>query len=340
MNKSEKRKPIIGITIGDINGIGPEVVMKSFTDNRILKNFIPVIYASTKFISHYRKILSIDNFNFHQAKSLDGLNYKKLNVINCWQDNVEVTPGESNELGGKYALLSMEMAVDDLINEKIDAMVTAPINKENIQSDNFDFPGHTEYLTEKAGKKDSLMLMVSDKLRVGMATGHIPLKKVSETLTSELLTDKISILNNSLKKDFNIQKPRIAVLGLNPHAGENGLLGQEEKDIIVPVIKHCKEKKDIMAFGPFPADGFFGNFQYQFFDGVLAMYHDQGLIPFKNISFEEGVNFTAGLPIVRTSPDHGTAYNLVGKNTANYRSFQEAVFLAYTILLNRGEFEV
>ncbi len=334
MEKPNNNKPVIGITIGDINGIGPEVLIKALEDNRILRFMTPIIYGSSKVISYYRKALQLSDFSYHQIRDASQVFHKKINVINLWEETVEIQMGVENESGGKYALVSLKAAVNDLKSGKIDAIVTAPISKNNIQSEEFKFPGHTEYLADAFGTKDHLMLMVGDKMRIGLVTGHIPIKGIASALGKELIAKKLAILDKTLKADFGIKKPRIAVLGLNPHAGENGLLGNEEKDVISPVIKEFKEKGNLV-FGPFPADGFFGSLLYSKYDGVLAMYHDQALIPFKTMCFETGVNYTAGLPAVRTSPDHGTAYSLAGKNEASESSMREAILLAAEIVNER-----
>lgn len=327
-------KPVIGITLGDINGIGPEVVIKTLRDARMLEMMTPVIYGSTKVLSYYRKMYEIDDLQYTQIKGFDFLNQKKINVINCWQDTFEIKAGNVTPEGGKSAFLALEKAVEDLLQDQIDALVTAPINKHNMQNESFSYAGHTEYITEKLGAKESLMMMVAKNLRVGVATGHVPLKDISSKLSLELLKAKISIFLDSLKKDFGISKPRLAVLALNPHAGESGLLGDEEEKVIVPTLEEFR-KKGNLVFGPFPADGFFGTMQQNKFDGVLAMYHDQGLIPFKTIAFEDGVNYTAGLSKIRTSPDHGTAYNIAGKDQANPQSIREAIYLACDIARQR-----
>jgi 4-hydroxythreonine-4-phosphate dehydrogenase len=327
-------KPVVGITMGDFNGVGPEIILKTVADARILKICTPVIYGSYKIFAKYKKLITTEEVSFNSVKSADQINLKKPNIITCWEEDFEIQPGKVTPEAGKCALLSLNKATEDTIAGRIDGMVTAPINKYNIQSDNFKFPGHTEYLTEKAGAKESIMLLVSDSLRVGVVTGHIPLSEVKENITKERLLSKINILYKSLKTDFAIQKPKIALLGLNPHAGEQGLLGKEEQEILIPLIEELKAK-GVLIFGPFPADGFFGTHQYKKFDGVLAMYHDQGLTPFKTIAFESGVNFTAGLPFTRTSPDHGTAYDIAGKNTANESSFREALFVACDIIKSR-----
>ena len=331
-----KVNPIIGITIGDINGIGPEVIIKSLENQNILNQFTPVIYGSSKVISYYRKALDVPDFNFKLIKSIDNVQHRKVNILNCWEEDVEITPGASTEVGGKYAFISLEKATKDVTSGHLDAIVTAPINKHNIQNENFNFPGHTEYLTDIVGKSESLMFLVSEQLRVGVVTGHIQLKDVSSAITTEKIQAKLDLMIKSLKKDFGRVKPKIAILGLNPHAGEDGLLGNEENEIIKPLIENYRSK-GALVFGPFPADGFFGAAQQYKYDGVLAMYHDQGLIPFKSIAFDSGVNFTAGLPIVRTSPDHGTAYAIAGKNQANANSMRQAIYCAIDISNHRKE---
>lgn len=334
---SELQKPVIGISIGDFNGIGPEVILKAVGGNRLNKICTPVIYGSGKVINRYRQLLEIKDWQFFTIQKIEQLNNKQVNLINCMNDqNLEVQPGLITPDGGKLALESLKRAVEDLKMGKIDALVTAPINKHNIQSDEFKFPGHTEYLAEAFGTKDVLMFMVSDDLKIGVATGHLPLEQVKENINKDLIIRKLEQIKTSLKRDFGIQKPRIAVLGLNPHAGENGLLGNEEKEIINPAIIEFKKKGNIV-FGPFPADGFFGTAAWKNYDAVLAMYHDQGLMPFKMIAFENGVNFTAGLPKVRTSPDHGTAYDIAGKNIADETSMMHAIYTAIDIAKNRQE---
>ena len=332
--QNNPKKPTIGITIGDINGIGVEVIIKTLSDNRITKLFTPVIYGSSKIISYYRKSLKAEQFNYNQIKHLDQLDPHKINVLNCWEENVTIQVGSITAEGGKYAYMSLKAATDDLLEGSIDAMVTAPINKKNIQQSDFAFPGHTEYLTQRCQSKDSLMLLMADRLRVGVVTGHIPLKEVSEEITKERLNRKIQLLAQSLKKDFMINKPKIAVLGLNPHAGDQGLLGSEEEEIISPVIQEWKDKGKLV-FGPYSADGFFGTNAFTKFDAILAMYHDQGLAPFKALAFDQGVNFTAGLPIIRTSPDHGTGYDLAGKGIADEGSFRASVFAALDLIKTR-----
>ena len=332
--ESKNQKPVIGVTLGDVNGIGPEVVIKCLMDQRLYDFAHVVVYGHGKILSHYKRVLNIDDFSFYQFRKGDRLHNRKANVVNCWEEHVEIKPGEENKEGGACALKAIERAVEDLKNGFIHAVVTAPINKNSIQSDDFKFPGHTEYFTETFEAKESLMFLCSDRLKIGVATGHMPLMKVGEALTHDLLSDKIDLMIRSLKKDFGIGKPKVAVLGLNPHAGEEGLLGSEEQETIAPVINEFKEKGHLV-FGPYPADGFFGNNSHSKFDGILAMFHDQGLIPFKALAFEEGVNFTAGLSIVRTSPDHGTAFNIAGKNLASESSMRSALFMAIDIIRHR-----
>jgi len=328
----------IGISIGDVNGIGLEVILKTLSENRLLDYCTPIVYGHTKVASYHRKALGINDLVFNVIANTEAANPKKANLINCWEEDVKIDLGVSNETGGKYALLSLEKATEDLLNGHLDALVTAPINKHNIQSETFQFPGHTEYLQQKSGSGDVLMFMISEGLRVGVVTGHIPLGQVPQSITKEKIVRKLLLMNESLKKDFWIEKPKIAVLGLNPHAGDNGLLGTEEGDVVAPAVQQAFDK-GVICFGPYPADGFFGNGTYKQFDAVLAMYHDQGLIPFKTIAFGAGVNYTAGLKFVRTSPDHGTGYDIAGKNTADPSSFIEAIFAATHIVKCRREQE-
>ena len=334
----EEGKIKVGISCGDINGIGLEVVIKTFFDNRMHQVCTPVVYASNKLMSRQRKLLNMNDFQYQTVKNSNEIILRKTNVINCWDEEVDVDFGKETESGGKYALLSLQSAVNDLKENKIDVLVTAPINKHNIQSDNFKFNGHTEFLAETFNTPDYLMFLVSNDLRVAVVSGHVPVKDVAAGLTQEKIAGKLRLMHLSLKRDFKIRKPRIAVLGLNPHAGDEGLLGQEEKEIISPAVKKCFDE-GIFVYGPYSADGFFGSAAYKNFDAVLAMYHDQGLIPFKTLAFSSGVNFTAGIPIVRTSPDHGTAYEIAGKGIAKEDSFREAVYTAIDILQNREEYD-
>ena len=324
----------VGISCGDINGVGLEVIMKTFLDNRMHQVCTPVIYASNKLISQQRKLLSLNDFQYQTVKSSNDIILRKTNVINCWEDDVAVEFGKETETGGKYAWLSLKHAVNDLRENVIDVLITAPINKHNIQSDEFKFKGHTEYLADEFSTPHHLMFLVSDDLRVAVVSGHIPVKEVAAGLSQEKIISKLKLMHASLKRDFGIRKPRIAVLGLNPHAGDEGLIGAEEREIIIPAIKKCFEE-GMFVYGPYSADGFFGSASFKKFDAVLAMYHDQGLIPFKALSFTTGVNYTAGLPVIRTSPDHGTAYDIAGTGAAKEDSFREAIYTAIDILKNR-----
>jgi len=328
----------VGISIGDVNGIGLEVILKTLSENSIFDYCTPIVYGHTKVASYHRKALALGDITFNVISQANLANPKKANMINCWEEDVKIDLGTVNEIGGKYALLSLEKATEDLLSGEIDALVTAPINKHNIQSETFNFPGHTEFLQLKSGSNDVLMFLISEGLRVGVVTGHIPVKDIAASITKEKIVNKLVMINESLKKDFWIEKPKIAVLGLNPHAGDNGLLGKEEEEIINPAIQEAFDK-GIICFGPYSADGFFGNGSYKQFDAVLAMYHDQGLIPFKTLAFSTGVNYTAGLKFVRTSPDHGTGYDIAGKNLADPTSFLEALFAAVHIVKSRREQE-
>ena len=326
----------IGISIGDVNGIGLEVIIKTLADTAVLNYCTPIVYGHTKVVSFHRRSVNVHDLNFNVITETAQAQHRKANLINCWEEDVKIDLGVSNETGGKYALLSLERATNDLLSGQIDALVTAPINKDNIQGETFRFPGHTEYLQERDNAPESLMFLVSDTLRVGVVTGHIPVSQIPQAITTEKILTKIKLMDASLKKDFWIRKPKIAILGLNPHAGDNGLIGNDEQTTIQPAIDEARAS-GILALGPYPADGFFANATYHQFDAVLAMYHDQGLIPFKQIAFESGVNFTAGLSFVRTSPDHGTAYDIAGKNQASEVSFREALFTAIHIVKHRRE---
>ena len=332
--KSDRTPVRVGISIGDINGIGPEVIIKTFSDSQMLAECTPVIYGSTKTMNYHKKAINDELFNYHRVEDATDAQNKKVNIVACWQEIVEMNLGEPNETGGKYAFQSLEAATKDLARGKIDVLVTAPISKETIQKAGFSFPGHTEYLANLSNVDEALMTMVSGNLRVALVTSHIPLMEVGKQLTKDKIVAKLNQFNQSLKKDFGIVRPRIAVLGLNPHAGEKGKMGSEEAEIITPAIQMANTQK-ILAFGPYPADGFFGSRQFSSFDGVLSMYHDQGLTGFKSIAFEDGVNFTAGLPIVRTSPDHGTAFDIAGKGDASEQSMRSAVYLAMDIYRTR-----
>ncbi len=331
-----KEKIIIGITHGDVNGIAYEVILKALSDSRVYENlFTPVIYGSSKVAAYYRKQVDLSNLNLNVINSIEEAVPKRINIINCVDDGLKVEIGQATREAGKAAFEALERASADLESGFLSALVTAPIDKHTIQSEAFTFPGHTEYLEKKFGSESpALMLLVSDLLRVAVVTGHVPLDQVAFSLSKKLILQKLRVLHNTLKKDFSIVRPRIAVLGLNPHAGDNGIIGREEQDMIIPAMKEAEAER-ILCFGPYPADGFFGAARFNQFDAVLAMYHDQGLIPFKTIAMETGVNYTAGLPIVRTSPDHGTAYDLAGKNIASELSFREALYLACDIYKNR-----
>ncbi|UYZ60509.1 4-hydroxythreonine-4-phosphate dehydrogenase PdxA [Hymenobacter latericus] len=329
--------PRIGISTGDLAGIGPEIIYRTLQDARILRFCTPVVYgtAATLF-DDFPQDKNHTPLAFRQVREAADIVAGKINAVTCWDEDFALTPGQPTEASGRAARLSLIAAANDLKAGLIDALVTAPISKDNTQGEGFNFPGHTEFLAHHfSTNNDSLMFLVADNLRVATATGHIPLKDVPTRLTAEVLTGKLRMLLHSLRQDFGIQKPRVAVLGLNPHAGENGLLGREEQDLVQPVIQQFLNEGQLV-YGPYPADGFFGTRQYQQFDATLALYHDQGLIPFKTIAFERGVNFTAGLPVVRTSPDHGTAYGLAGKFAADPTSFREALYLACDLVRNRA----
>ena len=330
----------VGITQGDINGIGYEVILKTFADIRMAEICIPVIYGSAKVASYHRKAMELQPVSFNQINNAKDAVVNKVNIINCINEETKIELGQSTPVAGEAAYKSLEKAVADLKSGLIDVLVTAPINKHNIQREDFHFPGHTEYLEERFGKDGdkSLMILIKDSLRIALVTGHIPLADVPKSLSKEKIIDSAIHFASSLKRDFRIGRPRIAVLSLNPHAGENGLLGTEEIDIITPAIKELQDKK-VLCFGPYPADGFFGAGEFAKFDGILAMYHDQGLAPFKTLAMEDGVNFTAGLAIIRTSPAHGTAYGIAGKNEASEESFRQAVYMAIDTFGNRIEFD-
>ncbi|MGD9556794.1 MAG: 4-hydroxythreonine-4-phosphate dehydrogenase PdxA [Mangrovibacterium sp.] len=330
-----KSKITIGITHGDINGIGYEVIMKAFSDPRMLEMCTPVVYGSPKVAAYHRKALNMEAFNFNSVRNAAEADSRKMNIINCIDDNIRVELGKISDVAGEASYMALEAAVMDLKAGVIDALVTAPISKDNIQSEKFNFPGHTEFLARQFNTDNYLMLMVSEMMKIGVVTTHVPVSKVPSLITKEAILKKLRIMAASLEQDFSIKKPRIAVLGLNPHAGDGGLLGSEEKEIIIPAIERAKEE-GILAIGPYPADGFFGAGDYSRFDAILAMYHDQGLTPFKVISFERGVNYTAGLPGIRTSPAHGTAFDIAGEGKASAESFREAVYLAIDVYKNRS----
>jgi 4-phospho-D-threonate 3-dehydrogenase / 4-phospho-D-erythronate 3-dehydrogenase len=330
------QRPVIGISIGDLNGIGTELAIKTFSDNRLLEICTPILFASNKLINFYRKSIPDSTFNYQHIKDLSRPFHKQVNLYNCWEEEVAINPGQLTDTGGAYAVKSLIAATEALKDKKIDGLVTAPIHKKNIQSEGFSFPGHTPYFRQVFGVKDVLMLMSSDNFRVGLVTEHVPISEIAKYITREAILSKLNILKDSLMRDFGIDKPRIAVLGLNPHAGDEGLIGREEEDIIKPAIKDAKH--NMLVYGPYSADAFFARNQQQKFDAVLAMYHDQGLIPFKSLAFGEGLNFTAGLPAIRTSPDHGTAFDIAGKNRADNGSFLAAIYGCLDIIEKRREF--
>ena len=317
----------IGISHGDINSISYEVILKTVLDKRISDICIPIIYGSPKVAAYHKNVLNLEQLSLNNINTIDQANPKRINIIDCFEEELKVELGLSTEVAGKASFIALDKAVSDLKDGKIDVLVTGPINKDNIQSEKFSFPGHTEYLKERLESEEVLMFLVSDDIRVGVVTGHIPISQVSETISKELVIQKLTIMNKALIEDFGISKPKIAVLGLNPHAGDKGLIGNEEIEYIIPAIEQARDK-GVMALGPFPADGLFGSGDYTKYDAVLAMYHDQGLAPFKALSFDKGVNYTAGMSAIRTSPAHGTAYDLAGKNQASIESFRSALYLA------------
>lgn len=332
-----KKTVKIGISIGDFNGIGLEVILKCFKDKRLFDFCTPVLFAEQNMIITRKKSLGLDDVFVNSITHVKEAKNKKINVINCWKEQVKTDLGKSSIEAGKYAFTSLKKATQSLKKKEVDVLVTAPINKDNIQSDSFNFPGHTEYL-EKQFNGQALMVMISERLRVGLVTGHIPISEVAQHISQELIVQKIHALNVSLIQDFGIRKPKIAVLGLNPHAGDNGLLGKEDKKSIIPAIQQA-EQEGTLAFGPYSADGFFGSNSWKAFDAILAMYHDQGLIPFKTLSFGEGVNFTSGLDGIRTSPDHGTGFDIANKNIASETSFRQAIYSACAIFKKRNEWQ-
>lgn len=334
---NQHQKPVIGISCGDINGIGIELIIKTFTDTRILDICTPVIFASNKLINFYKKTVADANLNFQNLKDIARPYPKQVNVFNCWEEEVNITPGQLTDVGGKYAVRSLQAAVEALKAGHVQALITAPIHKKNVQSQEFAFSGHTPFLKQFFNVDEVLMLMCADNMRVGLLTEHLPVKEVAPFVTRQNILKKLVILKECLQRDFGTDKPRIAVLGLNPHAGDEGLIGKEEEEQIKPAVKEAKQN-NILAFGPYSADAFFARGSHEKFDAVLAMYHDQGLIPFKSLAKGEGINYTAGLPAVRTSPDHGTAFDIAGKNKADESSFRQSIFSAVDIFLQRIEY--
>jgi 4-hydroxythreonine-4-phosphate dehydrogenase len=331
-------KPVIGISCGDINGIGIELIIKTFSDNRILDFCTPVVFASSKAINFYKKSMPEINFSYQNIKDFTRLNIKQVNLFNCWEEEIAINPGQLTDVGGKYAVLSLQIAAAALKQKQIDGLVTAPVHKKNIQSAEFNFSGHTPYLKNFFGVNDVVMMLCAGNFRVALVTEHVPVSDITKYITKEAIVSKLSILNKSLQRDFGIDKPRIAVLGLNPHAGDEGLVGTEEETIIKPAIREAKNN-NILAVGPYSADAFFARKHYDRFDAVLAMYHDQGLIPFKSLATGEGINYTGGLPAVRTSPDHGVAFDIAGKNKADAASFIAAIFEGIDIINRRAAFD-
>ena len=333
------KKLVVGITQGDGNGIGYEVIIKSFADERMLDMCTPVVYGSSKIFGFYRKqIHNLEQINTNVITSAKDVHQKRVNIVNCLPDSVFVEPGQATPESAKSAMASLKCAVEDIRNGYIDVLVTAPINKRAMVNEGFGYTGHTEYLEHEFGVEEGLMIMVSDQLKVAVATGHIPLKNVPESLSTDLILKKLRIMKSSLQRDFGIVAPKIAVLGLNPHCGDGGLLGDEEQSVILPAVKAANDE-GILAFGPYSPDGLFSLGNYSRFDATLAMYHDQGLIPFKALAFERGVNYTAGLPIVRTSPDHGTAYDMAGRDMAEPRSMMSSIYTAIDIYHNREKYD-
>lgn len=332
---AELQKIRVGVTQGDMNGVGPEVIIKTFLDPLMMEICTPVVFSSSKVMNNQRKVMNAEEFNFHLLRDLDQPNPKRPNLYNCFDEDVTVEFGKPSPLAGKNALKCIDIACEALLNDKIDVLVTAPIDKHSISIDVPAFTGHTSYLQNKFGAEQSLMLLINRNLRVGLLTEHLPIRDVAQQITKERIIQKTKLMAKSLLEDFGIRRPKIAILGLNPHAGDQGAIGKEELEIIMPAVEALKAE-NILAFGPFPADGFFGSEGYKNYDGVLAMYHDQGLAPFKALSFSGGVNFTAGLKFVRTSPDHGTAYDIAGTNVANESSFREAVYAAIDIYRTRN----
>lgn len=330
-------KPIIGITCGDVNGIGPELIIKTFSDQRLLEQCTPVIFGNNKLINFYRKAVPDVHFNYQIIKDFSRVSPKQINIMNCWEEDISITPGQLNDVGGKYAVKSLLAAAEALTQGHINGVVTAPIHKKNVMSEEFQHTGHTPFFKEVSKADDVLMILYAGDLRVALVTEHIPVSAIAGKVTKQAIHNKLVLLYNSLRRDFAIDKPRIAVLGLNPHAGDEGLIGNEEETIIKPAVADARQK--MLVYGPYSADAFFARGSYRQFDAVLAMYHDQGLIPFKTIAAGEGVNFTAGLPFVRTSPDHGTAFDIAGKNVADGSSFLTAVFECIDILERRQQYD-
>lgn len=336
--KQENKKLRIGITIGDVNGIGPELVLKAFGDQRLRDSCIPILYGSSRALNIYRKMLDINKFNYSIIPMAQQAQPKRFNIIECIAEFDRVDVGQPSELAGKLAHLAFKRAIEDAQHEELDALVTLPVDKATVQIHDETFTGHTEVLGKAFGVEDNLMMMVSDELRVGLVTNHLPIQEVPRNISTQRIIQKVKMMADSLRRDFNIPKPMIAVLGLNPHSGDNGILGKEEQEVIRPAIE-ALQKEGILAEGPYPADGYFGSLTFRKFHGTIAMYHDQGLVPFKLLAGYSGINFTAAMPFVRTSPDHGVAYNIAGKGEADPESFRKSIYLAMDIVRTRRENE-
>lgn len=334
---SAEHKIRVGVSVGDLHGVGLEVIQKAFSDPRMLQEVTPIVYGTVRSSIYHRKANHIEGFSFNKIDKAENANPKLANLIEVWKDEVKIEIGKPSLDNAKYAIMSLKTATEDLASGKVDVLVTAPIDKHSMKHAGFEYPGHTEFLAAFANTGDVLMIMVNEGLRIGTVTGHIPIKDVASTISGELIMNKVRLMNNSLVRDFQVIKPKIALLALNPHAGDNGAIGSEDQDVLIPAIRSLNDE-GIKVFGPYPADGFFGSNEMHAFDGVMAMYHDQGLIPFKALSFQTGVNYTAGLPIVRTSPVHGTGLQIAGKGKADPHSFRHAVLLAKDIFRNRAKY--
>lgn len=334
-DKDRKELPVIGITQGDINGIGYEIILKTLSDSRIFDSFIPIIYGQSKVFSYYKKNFGMEELSYSVIRDYRQAQAGRINIINHTDEELKIEPGVSTDIAGRASFEALKIAVDDLYKKNIDALVTAPVNKNSIQSKEFSFTSQKEYISSFCNDYEPLMLMVWNKLRIGSITNHIPLRDVTSNITKEIILNKINVFNKTLQQDFGISHPRIAVMGLNPHIGEGGLYGKEDRDIIIPAIKEARDK-GLLVFGPYSADGFFGCAAWLKYDGILCMYHDQAMIPFKVLAVDGGVNFTAGLPIIRTAADHGTGYDIANRNVADPNSFRHAIYLAIDIMRNRN----
>ncbi|MBQ8760226.1 MAG: 4-hydroxythreonine-4-phosphate dehydrogenase PdxA [Bacteroidales bacterium] len=332
--KDSNKLPVVGITQGDINGIGYEIILKTLCDSRVLESFTPVIYGQSKVFSYYKKNFNMEDLSYAVIRDVRQAQEGRINIINHTDSELKIDPGVSTDISGKASFEALKLAVNDLYRNNIDVLVTAPVNKKNIQSEQFHFSSQKKYICSFCPEYTPLMLMIWNKLRIGSVTNHVSLKEVPAMITKDLIVSKLEVFNKTLQQDFNIPYPRLAVMGLNPHFGDGGLYGREELDMITPAIKEAREK-GILVFGPFSADGFFGSAAWLKYDGILCMYHDQAMIPFKTLAVDGGVNFTAGLPVIRTAPDHGTGYDIANKNIANPDSFRHAIYLAIDVLKNR-----